>query len=241
MFTNALRLARYNWPLYAGTTLAVAVGVATACLAPDPRLQALGGLAAGVAGWFGLASFLAFHAMFDRSGYGEWTWLRDELAPPPARWLHVSAGIQLTHAPMRTLFPGTTGKDVDIWDPVTMPAPAIGRARELRAEAVSAMPDKLPVDDKSVDAAVVVLAAHEIRARDMREKFFRELDRALALNGRLVLVEHLRDAASALAFGPGFLHFMPRSEWLARTSAIGLRVARERSFSPFIRVFFCER
>ncbi|MCE9584409.1 MAG: methyltransferase domain-containing protein [Planctomycetes bacterium] len=241
MFTQALRLARYNWPLYAAVVVTVSGGTAAACLVPRLEVRLAAAAAAVVAEWFGAASFLAFHAMFDCSEFGKWTWLREELAPPPARWLHLSAGIELTHAPLAALFPGSAGRDVDLYDPVTMPAPAIGRAQENKGSALRAKPDALPADAASVDAAVVVLAAHEIHALDMRKSFFRELDRVLAPGGRIVLVEHLRNLPALLAFGPGFLHFLPRSEWLRRTGEIGFRVARERSFTPFIRVFVCER
>ncbi|MBI3723434.1 methyltransferase domain-containing protein [bacterium] len=196
---------------------------------------------AAVAGWFAASSFLAFHAMFDRSVFTRWEWVREELDPPPARWVHVSAGLELTRIPLGELFPGSQGASVDIYDEETMPAPAVGRARERRADATSAPPDALPVEKGWADAVLVVLAAHEIRSRPMREKFFSEIDRILAPEGRLVLVEHLRDLSSALAFGPGFLHFLPRGEWLRLTRGIHLRVERERSFTPFVRVFLCRR
>src|SRR5437870_3253246 len=101
-FTQALRLARYNWPLYAIATLAVAGGIALACLAPDPLARTFGVTAAVVAGWFGGASFVAFHAMFDRSDFTRWEWLREEVEPPK-RWVHVSAGLELTRAPLGEL------------------------------------------------------------------------------------------------------------------------------------------
>src|SRR5262249_49657819 len=126
MLTHARRLARYNAPLYVAATLAVATGVAVAALAGPLALRIAGALVASGAAWFGAASFLAFHAMFDRSGFLEWAWLRDELPAPPARWVHVSAGLELTNAPMAELFPGTEGIALDIYDPVSMPAPAVG-------------------------------------------------------------------------------------------------------------------
>ncbi len=242
VFTHALKLAGFNAPLYAVAALGMAGGSAVAALAPMNEVRIAGALLALGAGWFGAVSFLAFHAMFDRSGFLDWTWLQQELSPPPKRWLHVSAGLELTDAPMSTLFQNAEGVSLDIYDPVTMPAPAVGRAHEKAgATAKQARPDALPVADGWADAIVVTLAAHEIRDDTQRARFFDEVKRVLAPAGRLVLIEHLRDAASLLAFGPGFLHFLPRREWLEQTARIGLEVERERGFSPFIRVFTCAR
>jgi hypothetical protein len=88
---------------------------------------------------------------------------------------------------------------------------------------------------------VVTLAAHEIRDRQKRQRFFQELSRIVSPQGKLIVVEHLRDLAAALAFGPAILHFFPRREWLDLGSATGLEVERERRITPFVRVFIFRR
>jgi hypothetical protein len=80
------------------------------------------------------------------------------------------------------------------------------------------------------------MTAHEIRKADERDNFFAEVGRILAVDGRIVLVEHFRDIFNALAFGPGFFHFLPRSEWLRVTAKAGLEVEREKTVTPFVRV-----
>ena len=218
--------------------MAVAVGSAVAASALAPPLlrgAALAGVV--VALWFAGASFLAFHWIFDRSPFLRWSWLR-EVGPVPARWVHVNAGLDETHAPVAEIFPGTEGRDVEIFDARSMTAPALNRARQLEdRSAAPAPPGALPVDSGWADAVYVVLAAHEVRDPGEREKLFGELRRILSPGGRLVLIEHPRNLAGALAFGPGVLHFLPVSEWPRLAGLSGLRVETERDITPFVRVY----
>jgi SAM-dependent methyltransferase len=236
-FAGGLRVARYSWPLYAAAAVGLGLGgllVASARTPPWLRLPALAGMA--LAAWFAAASFLAFHWIFDRSELTRWDWLRG-LGPPPARWVHLSAGLDETQAPLAKIFPGSEGRDVDVFDPASMTAPALARAREKRGrEDRGARPGALPIETAWADAVYVVLAAHEVRDAREREKLFGELRRILAAEGRLVLIEHPRNLAGALAFGPGVLHFLPMSEWARLAALSSFALEHERDMSPFVRV-----
>jgi SAM-dependent methyltransferase len=96
---------------------------------------------------------------------------------------------------------------------------------------------RLPLADASVDAALLLLSAHELRRRPSRVALLRELRRALAPTGKVVLAEHLRDARNFLAFGPGCLHFWSAREWRANATAAGLAVERELQLTPWVTVF----
>src|SRR5690606_3910952 len=95
----------------------------------------------------------------------------------------------------------------------------------------------IAVDDAWADLVVVTLAAHEVRDPAAREQLFRELRRISAPTGRIILVEHLRNPAALLAFGPGFFHFLPRSEWISLCDRTGLQIESERDITPFVHVF----
>ncbi len=97
------------------------------------------------------------------------------------------------------------------------------------------------VEDGSADLVLIILSAHEIRDRRERERLFHESARMLADSGRIVLVEHLRDVAAALAFGPGLFHFYPRSIWLKQVASARLAIRDELAITPFVRVFVLER
>src|ERR1051325_10240735 len=90
----ALRLAGYNKPLYAFAVLVIVGGAALASANLPMPARAAGALVALGAAWYACASFLAFHWMFDRSGFLEGRWLQHEVTRSPARWLQINAGLE---------------------------------------------------------------------------------------------------------------------------------------------------
>jgi hypothetical protein len=202
----------------------------------------VGGIAALGAAWFAVASFLAFHAMFDRSSLLSGTWLPNLLATTPKKWVQVSVCLEETTLPIATLFPAAEGQLLDIFSQDVMTEPAVTRARSAssRKYGRSVTPSSLGVADQWADATVVTLAAHEVRDSALRESLFRELSRITAKSGRIVIVEHLRNFASFLAFGPGFLHFLPRNEWTRLAQLAGVKLISESSITPFVRIFVFE-
>jgi len=176
--------------------------------------------------------------MFDRSPLLAGQWLRDELPAPPARWIQLSVCLEETTLPLQAVFPDAEGRTLDLYDPQVMTEPAVARAKQAKGDnAAASTVSAIAVEDGWADLVVVTLAAHEVRDPAAREQLFRELRRITAPTGRIVLVEHLRNPAAFLAFGPGLLHFLPRSEWLRLSHRTGLQIESERDITPFVHVF----
>jgi ubiquinone/menaquinone biosynthesis C-methylase UbiE len=97
--------------------------------------------------------------------------------------------------------------------------------------------DALPLPDRDRDTAFLLFTAHEIRHPDRRTQFLREVARVMTNSGQLLLVEHLRDWKNFIAYGPGFLHFYSRNEWMRVAREAGLMVERECLVTPFVRCF----
>ena len=238
------RIVRFNWPSYAIGALVVllALAVAFADVAGRPwRVLLLSG--AGVAAFWAVASLCASWAIYDRSPLMTGRWVTEALRYLPQSWVVIGAGFDEMTPALRRVLTASSGRSFDIYDPAVMTEPSIVRARKWAAAAGTERVDgsRLPVADGSVDAVVLPLSAHELRTSAARRGLFVEIARTLTRDGRVVVIEHLRDAANFVAFGPGVLHFHSRRVWLRCFSEAGLALRDEFSMTPFVRVFVLAR
>jgi SAM-dependent methyltransferase len=239
---GALRIFLYNWPIYVVTWSAAALFPLMVWFVAR-RFSMIAGIAAAAAiGWSG-ASLLVSYYIYDRSPLVGRSWMA-RLAPSlDGDWASIHAGLD-ADVDVDGVMTGPCVGRLDIFDPTLMTAASISRARRRTARAhapTACSPMALELVDKSCDAIVVAFTAHEIRDPHARERFFEELARALRPGGKLVLVEHLRDLANLLAFGPGFLHFLPKREWLRLASHASLTVAGEMRITPWVMALALER
>jgi len=230
-----IRILRFHWQKYAATL----VTVAAVPLLPPPYRAPAAVAAIPAIFWFA-ASLLVSWYVYDRGPLAGELWLRRCVTHPPARWLNLHAGLDYASPALAALFPSAEGQTVDIFDPREMTEPSIAQARRIvhaPLDAPAGVWSSLPVAPSSVDAAFVVFAAHELRRPESRERFFCELARVMRPGGEIVVVEHLRDWRNFLAFGPGYLHFLPERAWRTAATAAALRIARTFTITPFVRVF----
>lgn len=93
-----------------------------------------------------------------------------------------------------------------------------------------------PLPGNSADVVFGLLAIHELRTEAERSAWFAEARRCLRQGGRIVLAEHVRDAANFLAFGPGFLHFHSLASWNRCRENAGLRSLDQFRITPFVQI-----
>jgi SAM-dependent methyltransferase len=244
-YAGVLSILRYNWHFYAASLLAIFAVAALLWLhilprAAEPLLIA----AAAVTAFWSIASLLASWYIYDHAGVTRWAWLPQTLLFPPTHWLNIHAGLDESTPSLAQFFPNSAYTVVDIYDAREMTEPSIARARRLHPSPQPALPgklDALPLPDHDRDTIFLLFAAHEIRHPARRAQFFAEIARVLASSGQVLLLEHMRDWKNLLAFGPGFLHFYSRAEWLRLARTAGLSVEREHSITPFVRCFLLAR
>ena len=253
--THGVRqIVRFNWPFYA---LAAGVLVAAPLVILRPSLPGAARVvllaATGLAGLWVATSLVASWIVYDRSPLMRWEWLPRALGFQPEAWINIHSGLDESTPKVRSLL-GARGRVFDMFDPGEMTEPSIARVqlrlrslRELRRDkAAEEQPERvdfhhLPVPTGTIEAALLLLSAHELRTDQARIALFTELRRVLGPGGRVVVAEHLRDAANFLAFGPGFLHFHSRRTWTRCFARTRFDIHTEFPITPFVRIFVLRR
>ena len=236
-----ITIARLNWPFYAAAFL-VLIGASFFLVNTTmPVLRLASGVAIGAAVYFLIGSLGVSHLIYDRSDLYRWHWLQRSLHGAERKQMIVAhSGFDETSAALKEQFPDTHWIVLDHFDEPRMTEPSIRRARRLfppTPHTVPTPPQQWPVAADSTDVVFGILAIHELRCESERSAWFAEARRCLRPGGRVVLVEHVRDTANFLAFGPGFLHFHSVASWRRCWTSAGLRALDQFRLTPWLCVF----
>ncbi len=195
--------------------------------------------------YFIFGSLGVSYLVYDRSGLYRWSWLDRALnGSAVTQCIFCHCGFDDTSAELRRTFKHAQWSILDHYDAEQMTEPSIHRARALFPPTTGTLAcsyDAWPLATESADVIFALLAIHELRTETERTAWFAEARRCLCKGGRVVLVEHMRDAANFLAFGPGFLHFHSYASWSRCWQRAGLRSADQFRVTPFVRVFVLNR
>ena len=158
---------------------------------------------------------------------------------PVGHWLNLHAGLDEIDPVLLTLYPGSRGETMDIFDPNEVTERCLQHARQLLGQGLAKQTNwrYLPAANQSYDTVFLVLAAREFRRREARQRLFIEIQRVLRDTGRVVVVEHLRDPFTFAVFGPGAFHFLSLRRWIESTKPAGLVLLSERRITPFVHAF----
>lgn len=240
-FQGVWTIIRFNWHLHAIATASIAILVAGAVFLSGLPALVCGVLAMAAASCV-LVSLLATWHAYDASGLYQLSWITPELKHA-RHAANIHAGFDETTALLKSAFPDVDWRVFDFYDPSRHTEISIRRARRAhppQPDTMAIRTDHIPLPDSSLDLALLMLAAHEIRDHDERVAFFRELKRVIEPGGRVIVTEHLRDPANIAAYTIGAWHFHSRAEWLSTFREGGFRVSREFHNNLLITTFVLE-
>lgn len=182
--------------------------------------------------------------VYDFSGYYHFRWLKD-CAVSDANTnqiLNINAGFDETSYIIKSHFPKSDLKVFDFYNARQHTEPAIVRARKVSVvypNTQEIKSDSIPLQDKSVDIIFLLSAVHEIRSHEERVQFLKECHRVCKPNGKVIMIEHLRDFPNFLAFSVGFTHFFSGAAWKRAFAQAGFPILEEKKFTPFMSIFTC--
>ena len=182
--------------------------------------------------------------VYDFSNYYKFHWLKNLINESESVNLiaNINAGFDETSFIIEEKFPQSYLKVFDFYNARQHTEPAIKRARKVSLVYPDTKPitsNSIPLNDKTVDIVFLLSAVHEIRSHEEKILFLKECYRICKPNGKVIMVEHLRDFPNFLAFSVGFTHFFSRSVWKNAFNRAGFTSFRETKFTPFMSIFKC--
>ena len=180
--------------------------------------------------------------VYDFSHYYSLEWLEEFIkdSERPMKAANINAGFDETSYLIKDKYKEADLSVFDFYDSSSHTEPAIIRARKVsliypNTQEIST--DAIPLQDHSCDYVFLLSAAHEIRDFGEKVQFLKECKRICKADGKIIMVEHLRDFPNFLAFTIGFNHFFSKKVWKNAFTAAGFTTIKEVKFTPFMSIF----
>lgn len=191
-----------------------------------------------------LAPLLVSAYVYDFSKYYDFKWVDNINLKGNNNLVNINAGFDETSFILKNKFQSSNLQVFDFYDQTRHTEEAIKRARKVSRVypgTKSISTGKIPLKDSSIDILFLLSAAHEVRSNEEKELLFNECSRVLKKQGKVLVVEHLRDLPNFLAFSVGFMHFFSKKTWKSVFDKANLKLEEEIKFTPFISVFVLEK
>jgi SAM-dependent methyltransferase len=182
--------------------------------------------------------------VYDFSGFYDFNWLNNQIKDDKGVKLivNINAGFDETSFIIKNKFPNSELKVFDFYNARQHTEPAIKRARKVSLvypNTLQIASNTIPLNDRTADIIFLLSAVHEIRSHKEKVQFLKECNRLCKPEGKVIMVEHLRDFPNFLAFSIGFTHFFSRSTWKSAFENAGFCSIKETKFTPFMSIFKC--
>lgn len=238
-FQGVSNIIRFNWHFYLIAFAVLTGSLIVAGLLP-PALKPVVYVLCSLIALSMIFSLAVSYYIYDASGLYKMNWLSVIDSTNPQQLINIHAGFDETSALICQRYREADLAVFDFYDPQKHTEVSIRRARAAYPPwpgTNSVTTSKIPVGDLSADVVLLIFAAHEIRNKEERINFFIELRRILRHDGKILVVEHLRDLPNFMAFNIGFFHFYPSRTWCEVFQQAGLSITQIKSINPFVKLF----
>ncbi|MBW7674720.1 methyltransferase [Chryseobacterium chendengshani] len=183
--------------------------------------------------------------VYDFSGYYNFNWLKKCAINDSQikQIININAGFDETSFIIKNNFPNSDLKVFDFYDAERHTEPAIIRARKVSTvypDTQQIQSNSIAMNNHSVDLIFLLSAVHEIRSHKEKIELLKECHRVCKYDGKIIMVEHLRDLPNFLAFTVGFTHFFSRAVWRNAFKSASFTSFEEIKITPFMSIFICK-
>ena len=184
--------------------------------------------------------------VYDFSRYYDFHWLKDYKIQDSKEnvMVNINAGFDETSFILKHNFPKSEIKVFDFYNAERHTEPAIVRARKVSTvypNTKQIETNSIPLEDNSVNVVFLLSTAHEIRSNEEKVEFLHECHRICKPEGKVIMVEHLRDVPNFFAFSIGFTHFFSKKVWNHVFRRAQFSSFEERKFTPFMSIFCIQK
>jgi SAM-dependent methyltransferase len=242
-YQGVLNIIRFNWHFFVFAVVSVILLVAVAVLLNKLIFWICIAIAIGIVTSTFVSLFVSYY-VYDRSGLYDFKWLKNINNCKTQNIVNIHAGFDETSMVLKKNFPMANLQVFDFYDKEKHTEVSIERARRAYppfGRTIRINTSKLPITANSADIILNIFALHEVRDRAERIQFLREQVAGLKNDGRVIVVEHLRDGVNFLAYNVGFFHFFSASEWNDSFLRAGLGIERSFKITPFITVYILSK
>jgi len=241
-FQGITNIIRFNWHFYVLAIVFIALLHIVKPFAADV-LHPMIGISGLLIILSIVISLIVSFYVYDLSGLYKFDWLSLSI-PSNASVVNINAGFDETSFVLKEKYPSIQLTVLNFYNPEKHTEVSIKRARKAYGAysgTKTIETSNISLAPNSIDFIFCVLSAHEIRARGERKLFFEQLNKAMKHDGRIIVVEHLRDVANFLAYNIGFFHFHSKNEWKRTFEASDLSIEKQLKITPFIKAFILQK
>lgn len=242
-FQGVRNIIRFNWHYYVlALVLLILLQVAGSYLPSDLAVGIRIGALLVIAGL--VTSLTASWYIYDQSGFYSLNWMEILPVTNGQHLANINAGFDEISSLLKNRYPDCSLEVFDFYDPQKHTEISIQRARNTYPAYPGTryiLTSQLPFESNSFDFIFLIFAAHEIRVQKERVEFFRQLNKSLKPNGRIIVVEHSRDYLNFLVYNIGFFHFHSFNSWKNTFWKAGFKKWTKSKLNPFVSCYILEK